>query len=109
MWQPPRPVQTRQPPTATPTARKEEEVREGTPSRAHPVFWGGGLRPPHQPIPARSLTTYTDTLEARSTATIRCLGIIGEAANRTSPEFRAAYPDIPWRLMTDMRNRLIHG
>lgn len=42
-------------------------------------------------------------------ATIRCLEIIGEAANRTSPEFRAAHPDIPWRLMTDMRNRLIHG
>lgn len=42
-------------------------------------------------------------------ATIRCLEIMGEAASRTSPEFRAAHPDIPWRLMTDMRNRLIHG
>lgn len=42
-------------------------------------------------------------------ATIRCLEIMGEAANRTSPEFRAAHPAIPWRLMADMRNRLIHG
>ena len=42
-------------------------------------------------------------------AVIRCLEIMGEAANRTSPEFRATHPDIPWRLMTDMRNRLIHG
>jgi hypothetical protein len=36
-------------------------------------------------------------------AVIRCLEIMGEAANRTSPEFRATHPDIPWRLMTDMR------
>ena len=42
-------------------------------------------------------------------ATIRCLEIMGEAASRTSLEFRTAHPDIPWRLMSDMRNRLIHG
>jgi uncharacterized protein with HEPN domain len=42
-------------------------------------------------------------------AVIRCLEIMGEAAGRTSPHFRAAHPAIPWRLMSDLRNRLIHG
>jgi uncharacterized protein with HEPN domain len=42
-------------------------------------------------------------------AVIRCLEIIGEAASKVSPAFRDAHPGIPWRLMADMRNRLIHG
>ena len=42
-------------------------------------------------------------------AVIRCLEVMGEAAGRVSPVFREAHPGIPWRLMADMRNRLIHG
>ena len=33
----------------------------------------------------------------------------GEAAGQVSPTFRAAHPDIPWRDITGMRHRLIHG
>ena len=34
--------------------------------------------------------------------------IIGEAARRLSPEARNAFPEIPWKLVTAMRNILIH-
>jgi uncharacterized protein with HEPN domain len=44
-----------------------------------------------------------------SLALQRLVEVIGEAATRVSPMGRAAYPQLPWRLMTGMRNRLIHG
>ena len=34
--------------------------------------------------------------------------IIGEAARRLSGEFRDRHSDIPWHLITGMRNKLIH-
>jgi uncharacterized protein with HEPN domain len=40
---------------------------------------------------------------------VRCLEIVGEAAAGISTEFRLAHPDLPWREMVAMRNRLIHG
>ncbi len=42
-------------------------------------------------------------------AITRLLEIIGEAATGISEEFKARYPEIPWRQMSGMRNRLIHG
>jgi uncharacterized protein with HEPN domain len=42
-------------------------------------------------------------------AVIRALEVIGEAASKVSPAFRAAQPAIPWREITGMRHRLIHG
>ena len=42
-------------------------------------------------------------------AVIRKLEVIGEAAGRVSKSFRDAYPEIAWREMTGLRNRLIHG
>jgi uncharacterized protein with HEPN domain len=42
-------------------------------------------------------------------ATIRSLEIIGEAAGKVSEAARAAHPEIPWRDITNMRYRLIHG
>jgi uncharacterized protein with HEPN domain len=42
-------------------------------------------------------------------AVCRNLEIIGEAANKIGPEFRAANPDLPWREMTSLRNVLIHN
>ena len=42
-------------------------------------------------------------------AVIRCLEVIGEAANRVSPAFREAHESIPWRQMINLRHRLIHG
>jgi len=41
-------------------------------------------------------------------ATMRQLGIIGEAARKASAEIRNAHPEIPWSEMIGMRNRLIH-
>ena len=34
--------------------------------------------------------------------------IIGEAAQRVSPEFREQYPNIPWKEIVGMRNRIVH-
>ena len=42
-------------------------------------------------------------------AVIRSLEVVGEAAGRVSSSFRARHPQIPWRDITGMRNRLIHG
>ena len=33
---------------------------------------------------------------------------IGEAASRVSAELRLAHPEVPWRLMKDMRNKIVH-
>lgn len=42
-------------------------------------------------------------------AAVRALEIIGEATKRLPDHVRAAYPDIPWRGMAGMRDRIIHG
>lgn len=42
-------------------------------------------------------------------AIVRLLEIVGEAASAMSSEFRERHPQVPWRLMIGMRNRLIHG
>jgi len=34
--------------------------------------------------------------------------ILGEAARRVSPEFRAAHADIPWTLIVGMRHKIVH-
>ena len=39
----------------------------------------------------------------------RRLEIIGEATKRLSMSFRDAHPDVQWRTMAGMRDRLIHG
>lgn len=41
-------------------------------------------------------------------AVARTLEIIGEAAGSVSKEFQEAHFEIPWYLMTGMRNRIIH-
>jgi len=40
---------------------------------------------------------------------IRLLEVLGEAAGRVSPQARTAHPDVPWRQIVGLRNRLIHG
>jgi uncharacterized protein with HEPN domain len=42
-------------------------------------------------------------------ALIRLVEIIGEAGSRVSEAGQANNPDIPWREVIGMRNRLIHG
>jgi len=41
-------------------------------------------------------------------AVIHQLLVIGEAVKRLSPEFRAAHPEIPWKLIAGTRDKLIH-
>jgi uncharacterized protein with HEPN domain len=41
-------------------------------------------------------------------AIIRQLQILGEAVKRLSQELRAAYPDVPWREVAGMRDKLVH-
>lgn len=40
---------------------------------------------------------------------IRCIQVIGEAASRVDPVFRADHPEMPWIDMIGMRNRLVHA
>ncbi len=46
--------------------------------------------------------------EEKYEAVNRKFEIIGEAARRLSPEAQQQFPEIPWRLLTEMRNILIH-
>lgn len=45
----------------------------------------------------------------RVDATLRKLTLIGEAATRVPDEIRAQAPDIPWRKIVGLRNRLMHA
>ena len=40
---------------------------------------------------------------------VHLLEIIGEAGSGVSDDVRNNYPQIPWKLIVGMRNRLIHG
>ena len=42
-------------------------------------------------------------------AVLRCVEVIGEATKKIPDELRADYPDIPWRDMAGMRDKVIHG
>ncbi len=45
----------------------------------------------------------------RGDASLRELSLIGEAATRVTDEIRAQAPDIPWRKIVGLRNRLMHA
>lgn len=47
--------------------------------------------------------------ETLKRAFVRSIEVIGEAAKHISPEFRDRYPEIEWRALAGMRDRLIHG
>lgn len=47
--------------------------------------------------------------ETLTRAFVRSIEVIGEATKNLSPEIRDRYPDVEWRAMAGMRDRLIHG
>jgi uncharacterized protein with HEPN domain len=49
-----------------------------------------------------------DQDEKTQDAVVRNLEIIGEAAKNVSDELRSNQPDIPWRRLAGMRDKLIH-
>jgi len=44
-----------------------------------------------------------------SLAIVRLVEIVGDAASKVSADTRAGLPEVPWREMLDMRNRVIHA
>jgi uncharacterized protein with HEPN domain len=44
-----------------------------------------------------------------SKAICRSLEIIGEATNHIDPALKEKYSQVPWREMSDIRNRIIHN
>jgi uncharacterized protein with HEPN domain len=68
-------------------------------------------------LAARDAKAFIDGLDEEAflasrlhqNAAIRSLEVLGEAAGRVSAGTRASHPDIPWRDITGMRHRLIHG
>jgi len=42
-------------------------------------------------------------------ALLHAVTLVGEAAARVSAKSQAALPDVPWRAIVGMRNRLVHG
>ncbi len=54
-----------------------------------------------------NLEAFQDDDKTNS-AVIRKLEIIGEAVKQVSDEMRQEYPQIPWKEMAGMRDKLIH-
>lgn len=54
--------------------------------------------------------TLSDFINDEKTqyALIRAIEVIGEASAKISEDIRANYPEIPWKEMCGMRNKLIH-
>lgn len=42
-------------------------------------------------------------------AVVRCIEIIGEATKNVPFNIRAKYPEVPWRAMAGMRDKIIHS
>lgn len=50
-----------------------------------------------------------DTDETLRRAFVRSLEVIGEASKKVPNAYRDRHPEIEWRAMAGMRDRLIHG
>ncbi len=49
-----------------------------------------------------------DQDEMLAFALVRAIEVLGEAASRITPETRVALPQIPWKVIVGMRNKIIH-
>jgi uncharacterized protein with HEPN domain len=58
-------------------------------------------------VKGMTLDDFTADVKTQS-AVLYQIAIIGEAAKRLSPEFRAQYSTLDWRAMAGMRDKLIH-
>ena len=64
----------------------------------------------------RKICIYTEGLsyseflldEKTIDAVVRNLEILGEAARQMPEEFASGYPDVPWRKIAGLRNRIVH-
>lgn len=59
-------------------------------------------------VPGRTEATFLADDTAKRAIT-RSLEIIGEAVKNLSPALTLAHPEIEWRRMAGMRDKLIHG
>ena len=60
----------------------------------------------------RDDATLLDFLRAArlaQAAVLHELLVLGEAAKRLSAAFREEHPDVPWKAIAGMRDRLLHG
>ena len=46
--------------------------------------------------------------KALSRACLKSLEIVGEASGNISEDLKMAHPEVPWRQMTGLRNKLVH-
>jgi|SRR3989338_394686 len=54
--------------------------------------------------------TYKKFLIDRKTqdAVVRNLEVIGEATNNITADFKASHPEVPWKALAGLRDKLIH-
>lgn len=52
--------------------------------------------------------TFLDDPKTQS-AVLHQLLVLGEAVKRLSGEFRGGHPELPWRMIAGMRDKVIHG
>jgi len=62
-----------------------------------------------QEVRGRATRESLDSDGTLQRAVSRSIEVIGEATKQMPAEFRDAHPEVPWRLIAGMRDRLIHG
>jgi uncharacterized protein with HEPN domain len=78
---------------------------------------GEEVRLRHMLVAAREAVQFTegksrvdlDNDRLLALGLMKCLEIIGEAAAKISDERRQTLPEIPWKSILGMRNRLVHA